>query len=43
LTGLEGAEPVAGAQHAAVQRLQYFPSQSTWDADEINQRRLECW
>jgi hypothetical protein len=24
-----------------VQRLQYFQSQSTWDADEINRRRLE--
>src|SRR5947209_14040496 len=41
LTGLAGAEPVAGAQHAAVQRLQYFLSQSTWDADAINRRRLE--
>jgi hypothetical protein len=41
LTGLAGAEPVAGAQHAAVQRLQYFLSQSTWDAEEINRRRLE--
>jgi hypothetical protein len=41
LTGLAGAEPVKGAQHAAVQRLQYFLSQSTWDADEVNRRRLE--
>lgn len=41
LTGLAGAEPVVGAQHAAVQRLQYFLSQSTWDADEVNRRRLE--
>jgi SRSO17 transposase len=41
LTGLAGSEPVAGAQHAAVQRLQYFLSQSTWDADEVNRRRLE--
>jgi SRSO17 transposase len=41
LTGLAGAEPVEGAQHAAVQRLQYFLSQSTWDADEVNRRRLE--
>jgi hypothetical protein len=40
LTGL-GSEPVKGAQHAAVQRLQYFLSQSTWDADEVNDRRLE--
>jgi SRSO17 transposase len=41
LTGLAGSEPVIGAQHAAVQRLQYFLSQSTWDPDEINRRRLE--
>ena len=41
MTGLAGSEPVKGAQHAAVQRLQYFLSQSTWDADEINRRRLE--
>ena len=41
LTGLAGSEPVAGAQHAAVQRLQYFLSQSTWDPDEVNRRRLE--
>jgi SRSO17 transposase len=41
LTGLAGSEPVEGAQHAAVQRLQYFLSQSTSDADEVNRRRLE--
>jgi SRSO17 transposase len=41
LTGLAGAEPVAGAQHAAVQRLQYFLSESTWDCEKINDRRLE--
>jgi hypothetical protein len=41
LTGLVGSEPVIGAQHAAVQRLQYFLSQSTWDCDEVNRRRLE--
>jgi SRSO17 transposase len=41
LTGLAGSEPVVGARHAAVQRLQYFLSQSTWDADEVNRRRLE--
>src|SRR5258705_6177115 len=40
LTGLAGAEPVAGAQHAAVQRLQYFLSQSTWDSEQVNDRRL---
>jgi SRSO17 transposase len=41
LTGLAGSEPVVGAQHAVVQRLQYFLSQSTWDPDEVNRRRLE--
>src|SRR6266516_446273 len=41
LTALAGAEPVAGAQHAAVQRLQFFLSESRWDADQVNARRLE--
>src|SRR5271156_4639854 len=40
-TALAGAEPVAGAQHAAVQRLQFFLSESRWDADQVNSRRLE--
>ena len=33
LTALAGAEPVTGAQHPAVQRLQFFLSESRWDAD----------
>jgi len=41
LTALAGAEPVVGAQHRVVQRLQYFLSESTWDYEKINQRRLE--
>ncbi|WP_329429478.1 IS701 family transposase [Streptosporangium sp. NBC_01495] len=41
LTALAGAEPVVGAQHAAVQRLQYFLSESCWDHERINARRLE--
>ncbi|GAA2342157.1 IS701 family transposase [Dactylosporangium salmoneum] len=41
LTGLAGTEPVVGAQHAAAQRLQYFLSESTWDAGAVNDRRLE--
>jgi SRSO17 transposase len=41
LTCLAGAEPIEGAQHAAVQRLQYFLSESTWDSDKVNARRLE--
>jgi SRSO17 transposase len=41
LTCLAGAEPVVGAQHAAVQRLQFFLSESTWDQDAVNARRLK--
>src|SRR6201981_2825133 len=41
LTALAGAEPVAGAQHPAVQRLQFFLSESRWDAGQVNSRRLE--
>jgi SRSO17 transposase len=41
LTSLAGAEPMAGAQHPAVQRLQFFLSESTWDHERINARRLE--
>jgi DDE superfamily endonuclease len=41
LTALAEAEPVVGAQHPAVQRLQFFLSESTWDADAVNARRLE--
>ena len=41
LTALAGAEPVTGAQHPAVQRLQFFLSESRWDADQVNSRRLE--
>ncbi|WP_449060704.1 IS701 family transposase [Planomonospora algeriensis] len=41
LTCLAGAEPVTGAQNAAVQRLQFFLSESPWDPETINARRLE--
>jgi hypothetical protein len=41
LTALAGAEPVAGAQHRSVQRLQFFLSESRWDPDRVNDRRLE--
>jgi hypothetical protein len=41
LTALAGAEPVTGAQHPAVQRLQFFMSESRWDAERVNARRLE--
>src|SRR6185437_3652741 len=41
LTALAGAEPVTGAQHRSVQRLQFFLSESRWDPDQVNSRRLE--
>jgi SRSO17 transposase len=41
LTALAGAEPVVQAQAAPVQRLQFFLSESTWDAEVINRRRLQ--
>src|SRR5919197_4670054 len=40
LTALAGAEPAVGASDAAVQRLQFFVSESTWDAEAVNARRL---
>ena len=40
LTGLAGAEPVVQAQAAEVQRLQFFLSESGWDAEALNARRL---
>ncbi len=41
LTCLAGAEPVVGAQHREVQRLQWFLSESPWDHEKINTRRVE--
>jgi DDE superfamily endonuclease len=41
LTGLVGTEPVVGAQAPSVQRLQFFLSESAWDAEAINGQRLE--
>src|SRR5256714_2876824 len=41
LTAVAGAEPVTGAGHPAVQRLQFFLSESRWDAERVNARRLE--
>src|SRR5512142_3420499 len=41
LTALAGAEPVTGAGHPAVQRLQFFVSESRWDPGQVNSRRLE--
>ena len=41
LTALTGAEPIVEAQGAPAQRLQFFLSESDWDADTVNTRRLE--
>ncbi len=41
LTALAGAEPVVGASHPAVQRLQFFLSEARWDHEQVNERRLE--
>jgi hypothetical protein len=41
LTGLAGVEPVRGAQLPPAQRLQWFLSESSWDAEAIGARRLE--
>src|SRR5215467_13580090 len=40
LTALAGAEPLVGAQHPEVQRLQLFLSESPWDPEGIDARRL---
>ncbi|MFI1338086.1 transposase [Streptomyces sp. NPDC020845] len=41
ITCLAGAEPVAGAGLPGVQRLQFFLSESPWEAEQVNDRRLE--
>jgi DDE superfamily endonuclease len=41
LTGLAGAEPISGAQHREVQRLQWFLSESAWDHEQVNERRVQ--
>jgi DDE superfamily endonuclease len=40
LTALADAEPIVGAQHRQVQRLQWFLSESTWDHEAVNQQRI---
>ena len=40
LTALVGAEPLIQAQAAEVQQLQFFLSESTWNADAITTQRL---
>jgi hypothetical protein len=41
LTALTGTEPVVGAQHRAVQGLQWFVSEAPWDAGRMNRRRVQ--
>src|SRR5512133_871585 len=41
LTALAGAEPLTGAQHRSVQRLQFVLSESRWEPEQVNARRLE--
>ena len=41
LTGLAGAEPISGAQHREVQRLQWFLSESAWDHQQVNAQRVQ--
>src|SRR5215211_64455 len=40
LTALANAEPIGGAQDARVQALQWFLSESTWNAEAVTQRRV---
>lgn len=40
LTALANAEPIVGAQQPRVQSLQWFLSESTWDAAALNTRRV---
>jgi len=41
LTALVGAEPITQAQTAPVQQLQFFLSESDWDAEAVTTRRIE--
>jgi hypothetical protein len=41
VTALAQTEPLVGAQAPAAQRLQWFLSESTWDAAAVTARRLE--
>jgi SRSO17 transposase len=41
LTALANTEPVDGAQRKEAQSLQWFLSESGWDAQAVNERRLE--
>jgi SRSO17 transposase len=41
LTALANTEPVSGAQRKEAQSLQWFLSESRWDPQEVNERRLK--
>ncbi len=41
LTALANTEPAAGAQRKEAQSLQWFLSESGWDPEDLNRRRLE--
>src|SRR3954464_12907015 len=41
LTALANTELVAGAQHKEAQGLQWILSESSWDPERINRRRVE--
>ena len=41
LTALANTEPVGGAQRKEAQGLQWFLSESSWDPQRINRRRIE--
>ena len=38
---MANTEPVVGAQRKEAQGLQWFLSESTWDPEEVNRRRVE--
>jgi hypothetical protein len=41
LTALANTDPVVGEQHKETQTLQWILSESTWDPEEINRRRID--
>ena len=41
LTALVGAEPITQAQTAPVQQLQFFLSESAWEAEAVTTRQIE--
>ena len=41
LTALANTEPVAGAQRKEAQSLQWFLTESSWDPEAVNRRRVE--